>query len=505
MTIIMWNFSRIFLIIIISIFIDERFVQTTTNESNETTCFDFSNVLSSSTNDTLECNKYRLFSTKTTYLTAREEIRKIFPTKWPNEELRKCQPIYLFFLNRHSIRYPSAREIGKFNQLLHSIRRELLESDKLNYRMYIYLITWRFRMLPNDDNHVSYTGKLQTARTAEIFYKLFPTLLDIGKIPQFDVGISTKIRTEETADAFIDSLINIQLNHQNSQSKNEIKQKKFPKISKDVLMSHKKCKRLIEDSLSESSESSSSKIPKSKKFSKLLESKPIKMMSINFSQRNGLKYTMKIESLIMLYKACSYETAIYTFSPWCHLFSESELKIIEYLLDIDEYFDAYQIEPYRKMACSVIGDLQSKLVSIIQQPEAQLTNTTLYFSHENLLSKVFSYFGLFNKFPDVNLDLPSSDDDNDNTRFCIADDREWRSSLIVPFGTNFVAVLYKCNSQQQDQHQQQPAFKVLTLVNEIPVIVRGCNSSLCNIDLFFNEFYNDQNDCDLPKICKLSS
>ena len=58
--------------------------------------------------------------------------------------------------------------------------------------------------------------------TAEIFYKLFPTLLDIGKIPQFDVGISTKIRTEETADAFIDSLINIQLNHhhQNFESKN---------------------------------------------------------------------------------------------------------------------------------------------------------------------------------------------------------------------------------------------------------------------------------------------
>ncbi|OTF74236.1 Multiple inositol polyphosphate phosphatase-like protein [Euroglyphus maynei] len=212
--------------------------------------------------------------------------------------------------------------------------------------MFIHLVTWRFRMLENDDNHVSYTGKLETAQTAEIFYKLFPTLLNINKI-NFDVGISTKIRTKETADAFIDSLINIQYkdSRRNSKSKNEIKQTKFKKFSKDVLMSHKKCKRFIIDSLG-------SKIPRSEKFSKLLESKPIKMMAINFSQRNGLNYTIKIESLIMLYKACSYETAIFSTSPWCQLFTQKELKIIEYLLDVDEYHDAYQIKPYRKMACS---------------------------------------------------------------------------------------------------------------------------------------------------------
>ncbi|KAH9516844.1 multiple inositol polyphosphate phosphatase 1 isoform X1 [Dermatophagoides farinae] len=442
--------------------------------SNET-CYDFS---VSPENVFLEGSKYRLFSTKTTYLTAREEIRKIFPSEWPNE-IEQCTPVYMFFLNRHSIRYPSAKEINKFNILLNTFREELLNSGKLSYRMFIYLATWRFRMSEVDDNHVSYTGKLETAQTAKIFYKLFPTLLDIDKI-NFDVGISTKIRTEETADAFIGSLINIQLDRgQNLESKNEIKQTKFKKFSKDVLMSHKKCKGLIIDS-------SGSKIPKSQKYLKLLESKPIKMMLINFSQRNGLEYTIKIESLIMLYKACSYETAIFAFSPWCHLFTQSELKIIEYLLDVDEYHDAYQIQPHRKMACSIIGDLQSKLETIIRQETT--TNTTLYFSHENLLSKVFSYFGLFNKFPEINLSP-------DDTRICIPDNREWRSSLVVPFGTNFVAILYKCNHQ---------AYKVLTLVNEIPVIVRGCNSSLCDIDKFFNEFHNERIECDLPKICKIS-
>lgn len=130
--------------------------------SNET-CYDFS---VSPENVFLEGSKYRLFSTKTTYLTAREEIRKIFPSEWPNE-IEQCTPVYMFFLNRHSIRYPSAKEINKFNILLNTFREELLNSGKLSYRMFIYLATWRFRMSEVDDNHVSYTGKLETAQTGQ--------------------------------------------------------------------------------------------------------------------------------------------------------------------------------------------------------------------------------------------------------------------------------------------------------------------------------------------------
>lgn len=99
-------------------------------------------------------------------------------------------------------------------------------------------------------------------------------------------------------------------------------------------MSHRTCKKMIN--------SKGKEMPKSRELSKLIQSKPIIQMLNQFSQRIGLDYTISLESLILLYKACSYEIAIYRFSPWCHLFILPELKIIEYLLDVEEYFDAYR-------------------------------------------------------------------------------------------------------------------------------------------------------------------
>lgn len=99
-------------------------------------------------------------------------------------------------------------------------------------------------------------------------------------------------------------------------------------------MSHRTCKKMIS--------SKGKEIPKSKELLNLMQSKPIIQMLNKFSQRIGLNYTISLKSLLLLYKACSYEIAIYRFSPWCHLFILPELKIIEYLLDVEEYFDAYR-------------------------------------------------------------------------------------------------------------------------------------------------------------------
>ena len=45
---------------------------------------------------------------------------------------------------------------------------------------------------------------------AQIFYQYFPSLLDINSV-HFEVGVTPKVRTTETADAFIRSLVELQL------------------------------------------------------------------------------------------------------------------------------------------------------------------------------------------------------------------------------------------------------------------------------------------------------
>ena len=144
---------------------------------------------------------YKLFGTKTTYLNARQEIRKVLlpegsthkqhPHKakkskkkssgkhwWPplplplppaeehsNDEGGGCSPHYFYFLNRHSIRYPSVKEIRRFAALLPPLRAELLAGGRLQPSTFRALFSWRLLMSELDENHVSMSGRLETAVT----------------------------------------------------------------------------------------------------------------------------------------------------------------------------------------------------------------------------------------------------------------------------------------------------------------------------------------------------
>lgn len=138
---------------------------------------------------------YNLFGTKTTYLNAREAIRKAFieqqtktkkaksktkktkkgeqfwSTKWksnPNNDGHdNCSPTYFYFLNRHSIRYPSVKEIRRFRELLPSIREQLLTGGRLSQATFRSLLSWRLLMSEVDENHVSQSGRLETAVTGK--------------------------------------------------------------------------------------------------------------------------------------------------------------------------------------------------------------------------------------------------------------------------------------------------------------------------------------------------
>lgn len=130
--------------------------------------------------------------------------------------------------------------------------------------------------------------------------------------------------------------------------------------------------------------------------------------------------------------------------------------------------------------------------SIIQNSHFQ-TNATLFFSHENLISKLWTYLHLFDTFETYY---------SDGDHVCLPTSRQWKASIVLPFGANFAATLFKC-PREKHQDSQQDSFKILTLVNEAPVKIRGCSSALCDYGDFVAEYGHTVDSCDLNEICRI--
>lgn len=61
----------------------------------------------------------------------------------------------------------------------------------------------------------------------------------------------------------------------------------------------------------------------------------------------------------MMLRTCQFEYAIDRKSIWCSIFSESDLKVFEYLEDINDYYQDSYGGPERnyRQACPLIKDL----------------------------------------------------------------------------------------------------------------------------------------------------
>jgi hypothetical protein len=71
-----------------------------------------------------------------------------------------------------------------------------------------------------------------------------------------------------------------------------------------------------------------------------------------------------IDIINVIYTACAYETSwrAHINTPWCNLFDENALKIMEYLQDLEYYWiDGYGYEISTKLACKTMENLYQRL------------------------------------------------------------------------------------------------------------------------------------------------
>lgn len=464
-----------------------------------------------------ESSYHRLLGSKTLYCDARQFVNSPNdrPYSFDKESLeerhsqllkRNCEPIVFFFFGRHSARFPEGDDADIYNKHMIQIQDALRQhvDESTCPQKVAELFNWKPKMQLEHESLITHIGSLEQRDIARRFKKLYPQFFD-AKQSDIKLGVTNYLRTAQTALEFLKEVDNFDLSSDCGKNSSPIHDINHQKYSSDRLRSHPCYQRMmgayVRRELSFDEECKA--IMRVKKFKYPLverarNPKVVQSIIESISTRlgfSGENSPIDFEMLNSMYDNCRFETALSEGSIWCKLFTEKELKVLEYIEDVNTYIKgAYGSEARPAQSCPVIKDLLETFISATHRsgdvyPQKQ---SVFYFSHATPMKKVLAVFGLFT---DMDSFSESAISEFERT-LKIPEDRNWRISGVCPFSANMAFILYRCQNPGTDRVEH----KVLSTVTERPVRLSGCQDIVCDSETFFRN-YEPLRDCDLRKIC----
>lgn len=144
----------------------------------------------------------------------------------------------------------------------------------------------------------------------------------------------------------------------------------------------------------------------------------------------GIDYTLTNANIIAIWDFCRYTTIGIPnkFSPWCALFTTEDLKVMEYVEDLDHYYrNGYGVATNKLFGEIVLSDI---LKSFRDVKEGKGRKIHAYVTDGGTMDMVYTALGLFK-------------DASPLTGQKRKVDRSWRTSKFSIFSNNLFAVLNK--------------------------------------------------------------
>jgi len=257
-----------------------------------------------------------------------------------------------------------------------------------------------------------------------------------------------------------------------------------PDIEDDILLKfYDNCDKYIEGvKTNEEARAEMHKLEKSEDYLDMIK---------EVSLTGGVDFTLS--DVDLMWDICRFEMAWWPHnsSPWCQLFSENNLKIIEFREDLKYYYlDAYAYEITTKMTQPLFQDIFTQFSSV----RAGVNNHTgtLYFAHSETVQPFLAGLGLYHDPSDL---LASS---------WPSLHHQWRTSPIASFATNIGLVLMQCQFPklclQEECWHLEEEWRVMALHQERKVILPACGEDVCGLDEFM-EYYRELEQLDFDNIC----
>uniref|UniRef100_A0A1B0CIG4 Multiple inositol polyphosphate phosphatase 1 n=1 Tax=Lutzomyia longipalpis TaxID=7200 RepID=A0A1B0CIG4_LUTLO len=169
------------------------------------------------------------------------------------------------------------------------------------------------------------------------------------------------------------------------------------------------------------------------------------------SKRGGYRDVQAAEKVELIFKACTYEQAwrIHEPSSWCSLFTPDDVKVLEYLHDLEEYYLSGSGSELNKLLPLEL--LDNFLNHFVNESEPRVV---AFFAHSTIIELFLTSIGLAEDEMDLRAD-----------NYEEMENRKWRTSLLAPFAGNLAVVGFTCKPQSKNHLMFILNEKILSVVN----------------------------------------
>ncbi|XP_053730521.1 multiple inositol polyphosphate phosphatase 1-like [Synchiropus splendidus] len=387
-----------------------------------------------------------------------------------------CQEIHLTAIIRHGTRYPTTKDVRKMQRIYDQVKSSV-PSEECWLRE--IQTEWKMWYTEDMDGRLVQKGVEDNKHLAVRLSKWFPTLLTEKNLHAGLIKFitSSKHRCINSTLSLQAGLIELW----------DLKDRELGYTVNDGLMRFfDKCPKFRQQVLN-----NQSAIAEVDKFKHGPEMRRVreKIAGLLGIPSHNISYDMADAA----FSLCAYELAIKGLnSPWCKLFDSSDAQVMEYAIDLQEYWKrSYGFDINSKSSCILFHDMFNRLSdaatkNLSGQPLTAVV--TIQVGHADTLLPLLTLLGFFKDQEALT-----------SANYFHHSQRNFRTSIFLPYAANFLIVLYKCADGN---------IRLQALLNEKPVNLPGLSGPHASMPLLQDvmDLYRELlQTCDFEKECQLTS
>ncbi|KXN71746.1 phosphoglycerate mutase-like protein [Conidiobolus coronatus NRRL 28638] len=410
--------------------------------------------------------------------------------------LNGCKVKQILHVNRHGTRFPSSKDITKFNQL--SAKVKTIAMDKLSAKdqeLFNWINSYNINFNLEDNELLTDSGESELYQLGKRMSNLHPALFKSTKYKPylFPFGSSIQSRSAISGTAYSLGLFENRGNLTKSKLV-PVYLETFAKGEDPYLEIKKSCPKWLLDI-----DGGKAAMNQTAPFIKANYPKHLDTLRKRF----GIEFSL--EEFKSIYKSCGYDISIFgNENRWCRFLDRDMVLDLEFENDLDDYFTySYGSGLNSYMATELMSKLFNYTKLIYEHPQSgeKAPRGVFMFGHSETIQFLVTFLDLFRDKVPLRWDMGRPERDG----------REYRTSKIAPFASNLDFEIYSCKQHSESEaSNRQVQFKgseleelfIQVKLNENAIINPSCNDKLCSLTKFLN-YYEQKLSQNFENLCKL--